>query len=1082
MLGTRLRCWMETHIVRARKKQNRSKGKGKNLQDSPSTSPHINYEQPNEAKENKIAKESSEYSVDKAPMTDGQKEKTTNGVTNLSSPESAYSTGYSTDGTSPGASIPPEYYINLRTGKHYVPANTGNTGTSEAVQSCTAATRAQQQQQLHVVAYANGPGPGSGGPLTPSSARRRREEAAVKRKVKPTSHGLPESSTEEDIADRPSKPTPSHKAGTPKSQRKPIQQPINGVSHRRTESYDESHNLIFNILPPPPCTTNAERDSEGSSSTQTGGSLQCTSPFLSSASPRQRNRIRTNPWLGANANLQGDKTKNYYSPGETSSTVGSSSTISSGGYRDRVKDDVTPFSPKPVDRKLEDIKNLNMIRSATYVTSPLVNGRRPINAVTTCSPQPNRPCRHTRPGTSSSSSAPSSGSDDNHHGNTSDFSDDDITLNEMLGKYDESYVYEKETDILSDSDPTDCEEQHDYNDKILNKGHCTYVSANHTPEVCKRQCSRMRRQRSSGGDGSAPSSRGSSLNGRRVRRTSCRQRDESSDITPRRYRKKHRQPSRERKPASAECITKDPPPLPQIIPNATRIPRPSPVNEVDRKNVEQARHINLNRVLMERLIHNQRSGTRSADGTPVSLRRNGTHEYNGKYLRNPHVSKLINSNCNLIERRTSIEDRNLPKNEIPLYKKRSNSLTGYNAINPPNLPPRNPVRLENNSIDKEGDIKYRQLIQEAEHILEDFHVKPYRADYMSPTLSTKSAIIPNTEPIPIIPHRFPDESVINSQINLLEETINNNPVPKIENDEGIFKTISKTLEKIIIRNSDSKRNDKNCETLKSKKKNCNRSKTPNPVPTSPSKHPVNTIPQNAYCQEHDYVNNQLPVDNTPFTDRNDNLYRNTFAFSPRHRAQPTHNTRTQYKPNGCAGGDKEHFKNAKGVDIIRNGEYSPINLSPKMTQMNGVHRNIPRNTLTVWQERTVNLQQNDSQNGKLYKNDIPIKPPLVPFKSFDLGNKVAINSKYCPQSEPVKRKVYAGSNTFGKLQKTLMRKESEKDYDVEHMSTDALRNENTNLKEKVAQLRRERLQVEARVRETQEQIDRLRLADSSSHC
>jgi len=27
----------------------------------------------------------------------------------------------------------------------------------------------------------------------------------------------------------------------------------------------------------------------------------------------------------------------------------------------------------------------------------------------------------------------------------------------MMGKYDESYVYEKETDILSDSDPTDCE-------------------------------------------------------------------------------------------------------------------------------------------------------------------------------------------------------------------------------------------------------------------------------------------------------------------------------------------------------------------------------------------------------------------------------------------------------------------------------------------------------------------------------------------------------------------------------------------------------------------------------------------------
>lgn len=44
-----------------------------------------------------------------------------------------------------------------------------------------------------------------------------------------------------------------------------------------------------------------------------------------------------------------------------------------------------------------------------------------------------------------------SGSDDEQD------EEDDCTLNEMMGKYDESYIYEKETDILSDSDPTDCE-------------------------------------------------------------------------------------------------------------------------------------------------------------------------------------------------------------------------------------------------------------------------------------------------------------------------------------------------------------------------------------------------------------------------------------------------------------------------------------------------------------------------------------------------------------------------------------------------------------------------------------------------
>lgn len=87
------------------------------------------------------------------------------------------------------------------------------------------------------------------------------------------------------------------------------------------------------------------------------------------------------------------------------------------------------------------------------------NSKKHLYAVTTCSPQPNRACHHIlRPKTSSSSSDLSSATND-EHGNTSDFSEDDVTLNELLGKFDESYVYEKETDILSDSEPTDCEDQ-----------------------------------------------------------------------------------------------------------------------------------------------------------------------------------------------------------------------------------------------------------------------------------------------------------------------------------------------------------------------------------------------------------------------------------------------------------------------------------------------------------------------------------------------------------------------------------------------------------------------------------------------
>lgn len=53
------------------------------------------------------------------------------GSVSLSSPESAYSTGYSTDGTSPGTSFPPEYYINIRTGTHYFQSS-GGSGTTAA--------------------------------------------------------------------------------------------------------------------------------------------------------------------------------------------------------------------------------------------------------------------------------------------------------------------------------------------------------------------------------------------------------------------------------------------------------------------------------------------------------------------------------------------------------------------------------------------------------------------------------------------------------------------------------------------------------------------------------------------------------------------------------------------------------------------------------------------------------------------------------------------------------------------------------------------------------------------------------------
>ncbi|KAF3421929.1 hypothetical protein E2986_10910 [Frieseomelitta varia] len=130
MFGTKLRTWMEAHIVRSKKKKDR-KGKGEKGFDSNSNSPRNHGSHRSAALHQVHPVDSPSRNVDEirlhgeggnrcggtATASSGTSAGT--GSVNLSSPESAYSTGYSTDGTSPGTSYPPEYYINIRTGTHY---------------------------------------------------------------------------------------------------------------------------------------------------------------------------------------------------------------------------------------------------------------------------------------------------------------------------------------------------------------------------------------------------------------------------------------------------------------------------------------------------------------------------------------------------------------------------------------------------------------------------------------------------------------------------------------------------------------------------------------------------------------------------------------------------------------------------------------------------------------------------------------------------------------------------------------------------------------------------------------------------
>lgn len=190
-----------------------------------------------------------------------------------------------------------------------------------------------------------------------------------------------------------------------------------------------------------------------------------------------------------------------------------------------------------------------------------------------------------------------------------------------MGKYDESYVYEKETDILSDSDPTDCETDIDTgqdggdeddpleveldfidNGSYLefeprldhNTGHCSYYNYD-----VQRKCSSRRR----------PTRRNKQQSEKRRRSSSNKKRHKQFDI--------------------------------------------------------EKRKINMQHL----------DGSKSAGATPVSVRRANSRP----------ISKLALDDC---------------------LKKRSNSLS-FNRDQITTIDKR----------DKEADLKYKELIVEAEHIL-----------------------------------------------------------------------------------------------------------------------------------------------------------------------------------------------------------------------------------------------------------------------------------------------------------------------------------------------------------------------------
>lgn len=504
---------------------------------------------------------------------------------------------------------------------------------------------------------------------------------------------------------------------------------------------------------------------------------------------------------------------------------------------------------------------------------------------------------------------------------------------------------------------------------------------------------------------------------------------------------------------------------------------------VPRSGETPGKYINLNRVLMERLINNQRNGTRSADGTPISLRKRGQPSvYNGKYIKNNYVTNLISSDANFNDRRSSFEDKQM-RSEIMEGVSRANSsgLVGLSKNGSANSSMVSNAGLHD--LDKEGDMKYRQLIQEAENIIEDLQVKS-RSDFLSPTFRCKNGMERAKPSSPLVFSVPPSPLSLRYDINRdCEETSmrehhfsNNNSLyeqnaytPQKEksngNEESLFKSISKTLERIMIRGtSDTNRKlDKSVTDPFAKGKrtfvlpsteviyaniasknnhqngSCAGLATPNLLRRSSTGTTVSQL--STYTQSPKHNQNEIgnqkgfrkffkksdKIKTPSYEDQLNKfeLPENEFYINNSHKKVVEENIYENCLANTPTPSLKYEVHNSKYPETKNsNVDYSPNGNTP--TYINGFQQ-IPWQHRTSQAERLKHLSNlQESPKRKTDSPDLPFeeKPSLVSFKSFDFGNKNS-ESGYCPQSEPVKRKIYTCSATFEKLQKSFLRKQPE---------------------------------------------------------
>ncbi|XP_058792475.1 serine-rich adhesin for platelets isoform X3 [Phymastichus coffea] len=295
-----------------------------------------------------------------------------NSAVNLSSPESAYSTGYSTDGTSPCATYAPEYYINVRSQK-----------VADASRSCPKAPRGDIE---HGRTDAGRLDEAIDEPNTEAMRARNRATYSLARRRYP------------EYEQQWRKPAPPPMAcSSPKIQGEHF------VAQDTCHSSGYPMQLFSPRRMPLVATTSTQvvpmRTSQRQRPAGRAGGPRATDPWRASTTCENSASSAAGPWSRQQSNVGLE-----YACRQESLSVGRSP---------------VNWCPRQQQQR---------------------NHQQRSSSTSSCSSR-SRSC--------SLSSSSSSNSSSNRPA-SSPSSSDDITLNEVMGKYDDNYLYEKETDLMSE--------------------------------------------------------------------------------------------------------------------------------------------------------------------------------------------------------------------------------------------------------------------------------------------------------------------------------------------------------------------------------------------------------------------------------------------------------------------------------------------------------------------------------------------------------------------------------------------------------------------------------------------------------